>query len=139
MEIYTSYFGRLSKLTKAGIVPIAISIYPPKWFKGNAYFPFAPLRPMLKMEVEDYVPAFNSQVLSKVDPQKALRSLQQLSEGQDCALLCYELPTDFCHRQLVGKWLNQQLELNVREWQPETPIKQKVTDTQASLFDAFGN
>lgn len=29
----------------------------------------------------------------------------KLSGGKDIALICYEKPTDFCHRHLVAEWL----------------------------------
>lgn len=30
----------------------------------------------------------------------------EISEGKDCALVCYEAPDKFCHRHLVAEWLN---------------------------------
>lgn len=38
MKIYTSYFGMLNKLERAGIEPVAICRGKPKWFNGNKFY-----------------------------------------------------------------------------------------------------
>ena len=36
----------------------------------------------------------------------------------DIALICYEKPSDFCHRHLVAEWLNQN-GFKCEEWRSE--------------------
>lgn len=38
---------------------------------------------------------------------KELNYLVLNVNGKDIALICYEKPSDFCHRHLVAEWLNQ--------------------------------
>ena len=35
------------------------------------------------------------------------------------ALVCYEKPSDFCHRHLVAKWINENTNIEVREYEDE--------------------
>lgn len=34
MKIYTSYFAKAAILRKAGIVPIGVALWPPRFFRG---------------------------------------------------------------------------------------------------------
>ena len=38
---------------------------------------------------------------------KELNYLVPNVNGKDIALICYEKPSDFCHRHLVAEWLNK--------------------------------
>ena len=111
MKIYTSYFANVKKLEAAGVIPISISCYPPRWFPAG--YPrmkeLAPTGAMLKMTQEEYDFKFD-QILDKLCPSNILEKLAGISKqngGADVAILCFEKPTDFCHRHVVAKWLNQ--------------------------------
>jgi len=45
--------------------------------------------------------------LSLLDPQQVVDELKALAGSEDIALVCYERPSDFCHRHLVANWLTQ--------------------------------
>lgn len=56
--------------------------------------------------------------LSRLDPAKIMAKMEDLSAGKDCALLCYEKPTDkhYCHRAYISVWLQESLGLEVLEY-----------------------
>lgn len=127
--IYTSYFGKLKKLP-ANVVPIAICGKSPEWFGGAEYKKLAPKYSFFsewkKTKDNDYyIKCFNDQVLKTLKPDKVVNELYTLLDEDakyflnicNCppwnnpnlhiALLCYEKPGDFCHRNLVAEWLNK--------------------------------
>lgn len=53
---------------------------------------------------------FKSEVLEHLDAASTVMKLCYLTlnfDSEDIALICYEKPSDFCHRHLVAEWLNQ--------------------------------
>lgn len=140
MYIYTSYFTKLKSLPK-NIIPISICGKAPEWYNGPQYKKLAPKYEFFmewkKNHNNDYyVKCFNDQVLSNLDARHVYEDLydiaekyinalpdedikkqhQQLGLSYAIALICYEKPTDFCHRHLVSDWLNKN---NIRctEWE----------------------
>ena len=130
MKVFTSYYGQYRKLRDAGIVPVSISIYPPKWFQDFHYLPLAPNRAMMKMTIPHYIPQMEN-ILKGLNPKSVLAHLQNVSQGQDIALLCYEKPPDFCHRHMVGEWLSNYIEQDVKEWEAPKP---RIYPTQMQMF-----
>ena len=61
-----------------------------------------------------YIQEYWNQVLSKLDPEKVFRELE------NSVLLCYEPNTEFCHRHIVAAWF----EILLEEYVPEV----KFTD-----------
>ena len=116
--IYTSYFGKLSSLPK-DIIPISICAKPPEWYNGLQYKKLAPTYDILMKyrkdgDKEAYTKSFKSRVLGKfVNASEAVFDLGKLADKDnnyysfDICLLCYEKPSDFCHRHLVAEWLRQ--------------------------------
>lgn len=110
--IYTSYFAKLKKLP-ADLIPISISIYPPKGWSGLQYKKLAPSASILSDWKRDgdckrYIDRYMNEILSKLDPIRVASDLQSLAgEGKDIVLVCYEKSEDFCHRHLVAEWLGQ--------------------------------
>lgn len=127
--IYTSYFGMLNKLPK-NIIPIAICAKTPAWYTGFHYKKLAPKYGffMKWKETQDnnyYIKCFYEEVLDKLEPHKTVEELYKLlneetqkeiqlsncalweNENIHVALVCYEKPGDFCHRNLVATWLNE--------------------------------
>lgn len=106
--IYTSYFARLKQLPK-NITPISICGKAPDWYKGLQYKKLAPKYDFFmewKKNHDDdyYIKCYNKQVLDKLDPAIVYAELCDKT-APDICLLCYEKPSDFCHRHLVAKWL----------------------------------
>ena len=107
--IYTSYFAKLNKLP-ANIIPISICGKAPDWYKGLQYKKLAPKYSFFSKWKKNgdnnyYIEHFNNEVLSILFPQAVYNELLKLSGGKDIALICYEKPSDFCHRHLVAEWL----------------------------------
>ena len=123
--IYTSYFAKLRTLPK-NIIPISICAKTPDWYNGLQYKKLAPKYDFFKKWKENhdndyYIKCFEEQVLGKLDAHEVVRELDslmtdvvtsidygfELSCGTpQFVLICYEKPSDFCHRHLVAKWLN---------------------------------
>lgn len=136
MKIYTSYFAKAAALRKAGIVPIGIALWPPRFFNGVSMKQVAPRRYMLNDALTDaeYEALYRNDVLRLVDARSFINDLERSSQGMDVALCCFEKPGDFCHRHILAKWLNEQTGIEVSEFgvvetKPETPKPE-----QKSLF-----
>lgn len=107
--IYTSYFAKLKKLPP-NVVPISICGKAPDWYDRLQYKKLAPKYSFFSEWKKNgdnnyYIEHFNDEVLSTLSPQTVYNELMKLSGGKDIALICYEKPTDFCHRHLVAEWL----------------------------------
>ena len=115
--IYTSYFAKLKSLPD-NIVPISICAKAPDWYKGLQYKKLAPKYDFFMKWKENhdndyYIKCFNEQVLDKTNILTVLKDLTDLINsvddhiGKEICLICYEKPSDFCHRHLVADWLNK--------------------------------
>jgi uncharacterized protein (DUF488 family) len=114
--IYTSYFAKLKSLPE-NIVPISICGKAPDWYKGLQYKKLAPKYDFFiewkkNQDNDYYIKCFNEQVLNKLDVEQVVFELFDTvyfinSVDTDICLICYEKPSDFCHRHLVADWLNK--------------------------------
>lgn len=118
MKVYTSYFGNIKKLEEAGVLPVNISLYPPRWRKWVHLKMFAPTKDILfnTSGKEEYTRRFNSEILGRLDPNEIKQIINLVSQGKDIALLCFERPNDFCHRHLVADWIKEKLGIEVTEF-----------------------
>lgn len=115
--IYTSYFAKLKQLENHNIIPISICAKAPDWYKGLKYKKLAPkygffMEWKKNHDNDYYIEHFQSEVLDQLDATDVILDFSRLSYGfnigeNDIALICYEKPSDFCHRHLVAEWLNQ--------------------------------
>jgi uncharacterized protein YeaO (DUF488 family) len=102
---------------------VCIARFPPRFipFKGPKYIDLAPSKLLLKawksgtINEKEYTDRFYQETLSRTTPGKVLQDL-----GEESILLCYEKPGQFCHRQLVGKWLEEALGIAVPEKRLQT-------------------
>ena len=120
--IYTTYFANLRHLPQS-IVPISIAGRKPDFFKGPEYKKLAPKygffsRWKLTRDNDYYESCFRQQVLDELTPEQVVKELGAISGGKDVALVCYEKPSDFCHRHLVAAWLRKH-GINVQEFKRE--------------------
>ena len=115
MKIFTSYFANAAKLQKAGIIPISISLWPPKWYTGLRMPILAPEKRYLNWPEKTYRPEYEKK-LDQMDPKEVLRNIIQLSGGKDVALCCYEKPDEFCHRHIVAEWLQRETGKEITEF-----------------------
>ena len=63
---------------------------------------------------ELYTERFEKEILDKLNPEDVVKELLTLAGNfkgvnysPEIVLVCYEKPTDFCHRHLVADWLNE--------------------------------
>lgn len=117
--ICTTYFAKLRTLPK-DIIPISICSKAPSKYNGLQYKKLAPKYDffMKYKETHDedyYIRCFDNQILSALDPAQVVADLTAMASGRDIALVCYEKPTDFCHRHLVADWLRKN-GYDVKEW-----------------------
>lgn len=111
MRIYTTYFAKLKSLPE-GVIPISICGKAPSWYIGAQYKKLAPKYEFFRewQKTHDnnyYIKCFKEQVTSLLIQNIVVSELSKISSGCDIALVCYEKPTDFCHRHLVAEWLNE--------------------------------
>ena len=116
--IYTSYFEKLKSLPD-NIIPISICGKAPDWYEGQQYRKLAPKYDFFMKWKENhdndyYVKCFNEQVLDKLNCNDVIKELlvlvgnfKGLNYLPDICLICYEKPSDFCHRHLVADWLTK--------------------------------
>lgn len=125
--IYTSYFAKIKELERNNIIPISICGKAPDWYKGLQYKKLAPkygffMEWKKNHDNEYYIKHFQSEVLERLDVamvvQELLYMIPNWYEIKDFALICYEKPSDFCHRHLVAEWLNQN-GFKCKEWRSE--------------------
>lgn len=128
--LYTTYFANLKNLDRKISCPIAICGKSPDSYKGLEYKKLAPKWWFFKewKETHDndfYIKHFNAEVLNVTSPQKVMNDIKNLIASvygndrvnnnerwwkyvpYDIYLVCYEKPSDFCHRHLVSKWMNK--------------------------------
>ncbi len=110
----TSYFAKYK-----GNNGISIALSTPKWFSGRQYKELNPSWNLLKgykndtISQEEYVQVYNEQ-LSKLDPKQVYQDLHYWVD-EEPVLLCYEKSGQFCHRHLVAKWLEENLNIEIKE------------------------
>ena len=63
-----------------------------------------------KQNENEYIMVFYNEVLAYLDPRDVYEAL-----GDNAVMLCYEKPTDFCHRFLVAGWLELSLGIEIDE------------------------
>jgi len=124
--IYTSYFAQLRNLP-SDVIPISICAKAPDWYTGFQYKKLAPkygfFMEWKKTHDNDYyIEHFQKEVLDTLLPSEVVLQLlsmvgnfKGLNYLPHIALICYEKPSDFCHRHLVAKWLNNN-GFEVKEW-----------------------
>ena len=117
--IYTSYFAKLKSLPE-NIIPISICGKAPDWYNGLQYKKLAPKYEFFMKWKENhnndyYIKCFNEQVLNKLDPMRVYQELCSLAKSDEFDLICYEKPSDFCHRHLVSEWLKER-GFDIEEW-----------------------
>lgn len=142
VKVFTSYYGNIKKLNKAGIVPIGISAGTPKFFNGINCLELAPTWAMVKMGRADQYQQYKNAYLDKVTQNSAestLEYIKSLGEGKSVAILCWEtLKTEgeWCHRSMLAEWLTDETGEQILEFGQGKQIRGKVhlDEPQSSLF-----
>lgn len=113
----TGYFGKVKSYPKdKGLKFVSIARFA-KFWDGEVYSKLAPPAEIIKIKDEKiYEKIYFEKVLSKLNPQQVFDEL-----GDNAVLLCYEKYADieqgkaFCHRKIVAKWLEKNLNIKVEE------------------------
>lgn len=111
--IYTTYFAKLKKLPE-NVVPVAICRYIPEGLRLSCYRYFelapnssTPLDYKRTGDAEKFTKEYKEQILANIDLYGLINNLTRLASDKDIAFVCYEKPTNFCHRHLVADWLRE--------------------------------
>jgi hypothetical protein len=98
--LYTSNFASLKSLPPS-IIPVAVSIGMPGWYKKERELRLAPTRKMLAMSQagnQDYYDVRYIKILESLDPEEVFESLT-LAGTRQVAMLCWCARGEVCHRR----------------------------------------
>lgn len=121
MKIYTGYFAKLKYYTNNGLIPISIARKNPEWYIGHSCTYFAPSYDLLsryrKNEIssEEYTKIYLNQ-LNKDTVKEKLDKIESKLGDVSVVLLCYEKPSDFCHRHVLAKYIKDNLNIDIIEY-----------------------
>ena len=121
--IFTGYYAKLSQYKNLGLEPIAISGKRPDFYDGLYYSEFAPRWETFKkwkdkdITNEGYAEEYRKYLdtLDKEEIKKDFKPYMN-SPKNHVILLCYEKPSDFCHRHILAKWLFENIGIEVAEY-----------------------
>lgn len=113
-KIYTADFRNAGKVP----LPVAISRIVPPNFRGSVYARLAP-SPALEegyykgtLSAVQYAQQYLDLLARRgLSPDLVLQELPLV-----CTLLCWERPYQFCHRHVVGRWIESHTGVRVREY-----------------------
>jgi len=61
-----------------------------------------------KISKEEYTKIYTESILAPLPAKELYTYIEsKFPVGEDITLLCYEKPSDFCHRHLVADWFTQ--------------------------------
>lgn len=124
--IFTTYFANLRNLPD-NFIPVSICAKAPNGYRGLEYKKLAPHYEFFvhwkdSRDDDYFIACYKSRVLTKLDCLRVITELHMLlpelikldmrspvytSPDYHIVLVCYEKPSDFCHRHLVADWLNE--------------------------------
>lgn len=128
IKIYTGYFAYMKRYIEAGLLPISIARYNPKWFEGISCTELAPKKTTLwrykegKIDEEqytkEYLESLNTLNLQRIDKSFIFQHVEKArSLGLNGIIyLCYEKNGDFCHRHIFADYVNSKNKLNIKEF-----------------------
>lgn len=127
--IMTSYYANKDLKHLTGKFKLmGISQSAPRWYRGESFKYLAPPWELVKLKDDArYTHIYRSEILAKLDAWKVAAYLD------NCVLLCWEKPGEFCHRRLVAEWLQAATGKKVPEfvW---TGTLEESPNEQLSLF-----
>ncbi|WP_292473800.1 DUF488 family protein [Methanosphaera sp.] len=117
-NIYTSYFANWHNFPEGSII-VSITRFAPKGWNGLELRSCAPseglLRDYKNGNIDEYI--FEQRYIMQLNKDSNLRErikavLNELVKKNDVILCCYEKKGDFCHRNILSKWLSPDIEIN---------------------------
>ena len=125
-KIYTSNYARKGSDPLA----LAISVGLPEWYAGKRNIDLAPTWEIVRgiqrgqIDIAVYESVYLQLLENRnVDPYQLIETLPN-----NTFLLCYEKPTDFCHRHTLANWVLNNTGFQIEEWKNEK--EQKEADKQ---------
>ena len=118
----TSYFAKWKELEESGIYqPISVAQYNPKSMGSIPWLPaLAPTPELLQaykhgeLDGKSYAIAYRASLV-RLNKEEVLEQIMSCANGKIPVLVCYEKPSDFCHRHTLAEWLTgsrQEIELS---------------------------
>ena len=157
----TTYYANLNKIDMSKYTPVAISGDAGKLvgFEGMALrelspYPFFRRWKEIENKIDDmydigeismkeyrdykqenqnaYIRQFYQSVLKKLDPREVYSKL-----GENAVLVCFEKPTEFCHRFLVAGWLEYNLNIEVNElgYENDKQVQENRARLKSKIID----
>ena len=133
--MFTSYFAQVPNIE----YPVSIARINPEWYDRACYPKLAPSKELLydfkygqhKGDTEFYTSVFET-YLESLDFNQVMRGLSEIY-GPDVldrlTLVCYEKPSDFCHRHLVANWMRRHgAEISERKFNERPSLIDSVLD-----------
>lgn len=109
-RLYTGYYPYTQKYKDRKLMPIQISGTSP--ITMPVYTKLAPPRNIVMdyksgiLSWIEYTKMYN-RLLTSVNPDTVYRDLINITGGLTPILMCYEKPSDFCHRHIVAEWFTE--------------------------------
>lgn len=117
---------------------IAISYSCPKWYTGRQMVSLAPTWDLISgykggnVSEVDYTNIYLKTLQTRgLTPQSILEFVPN-----DAILLCYESPSDFCHRRVLAEWIRLNTGIEIPEWKNKTELDK---EEQHRVVDSFFN
>ena len=111
--IYTGYFGGWHRYPGDAVF-IAITRFPPDFWNYEVWDWLAPTEGLLRSyqnkDIDEYI--FKLKFLRELHdrgltPELVREKIKKEYRDKVVILMCYERPTDFCHRQVLAEWLGK--------------------------------
>ena len=99
-----------------GDLGVAICLYPPIDWSGLRFPALAPTPSIFydikagRIDQKEYERRYREEVLAHLDAQQIYNTFKSN------VLLCWESPEKFCHRHIVSRWIFENLNIEVPEW-----------------------
>lgn len=131
IRLYTGYFAQVKKYEDAGMLPVSVSRFTPKWFHGPVLAELAPSASLLNRFKDGRIPVevFDKQYraeMASVDILQAIRSLDlDFAENDTYSLVfcCFEKPGDHCHRHILADIIKTRHRVEINEVDVESLIQ----------------
>ena len=96
---------------------VSVALYPPAWFKGQIFKELAPTGDMIRgkhdksMSNGEYEKKYFDLLKKRnITPKKIVEEL-----GENAVLLCWCKKGAFCHRRLLARWFEEELNMHIPE------------------------
>lgn len=132
MNIYTGYFAHTKTYEKAGLIPVSIARWSPKWYEGLKELSLAPPENLLKQYKGNNPPSDEEykriylENLTVDSVRQALYRIKDKANNKDVVLMCYEKPDDLCHRHILSEYIKKYLQIWVEEFDVQKYKEQQM-------------